>query len=85
MIAIQAINRECIPPIDICNLVEDIIVLPKNIENIRFLLCRRSPNVLADKIAKETIYACTSTSSKHNFSFLIVPKKKLALNTSCTW
>lgn len=39
MIAIQAINRESILPKNICNLVEDIIVLTKKIKNIRFLFC----------------------------------------------
>lgn len=36
MIMIQAINKESIPSKDICNLVEDIVALAKNIENIDF-------------------------------------------------
>lgn len=63
MIAIEAINRKSIPSKDICNLVEDIIMLAKKIENIIFLFYRRSVNLLVDRVVKEAICICIPNSS----------------------
>lgn len=60
IIAIQAIKGESIPPKDISNQVYDIIMLAKKVDKIFFVYYRRSANELTDRIAKETIYACTS-------------------------
>lgn len=47
LIAIQTIHGKSIPPIHICNLVEDIKMLAKQIENISFVYYKRSANELA--------------------------------------
>lgn len=44
----------------ICNLVENLNMLAEIIENIKICFSRRSANVLADRIAKDTIHACTN-------------------------
>lgn len=64
VIVIQAINGKSIRLKVIYNLVEDIIVLSKKVENIRILFYTRSANLLANKIAKESICACIPNSSK---------------------
>lgn len=54
--AIQAIDRKSIPQ-HIFNLVKDINILVMKIENIKFVYCRRTTNVLTDRIFKEISYA----------------------------
>lgn len=43
------------PPRHICNLVKDINMLVKKVENISFVYCRRSENELANRIANVVI------------------------------
>lgn len=55
LIAIHAMNGKSIPTMQVCNLIEDIIMLAKLIDNIKFVYFRRSVNDLANKIAKGTL------------------------------
>lgn len=57
LITIQTINGDFDPPKNICNLVQDIIILAKNVDNICFVFCKRTANELADRISIETIHA----------------------------
>lgn len=57
-IAIQIISEKFHPSKDICNLVQDIIVLTKNVINIQFVFYKRYDNELTDMIAEGTIHAC---------------------------
>lgn len=56
------IKGDSTPSKDICNLVEDIILLGKKIENVKFVYCKRSTNILTDRIAKKAIHVCTPKS-----------------------
>lgn len=55
LIVIQAINRKSITPGQIRNLIDDINMLQKDIENLNFIYYRRFANELTDRIPKETI------------------------------
>lgn len=59
LIASQAINGKPILLRQIRNLMEDINMLAKDIENVKFVYCKRSANALTDKITKETIRSYT--------------------------
>lgn len=39
----------------ICNPIEDIIMLARRVDNIKFVYYRRSANEMVDKIAKKTL------------------------------
>lgn len=60
LIAIHAINGNSIPPIFICNLVEDIKILTQKIDIISSAYCGRFANKITDMIVKEVSHSCTS-------------------------
>lgn len=43
---------------DCCNLLKDIYMLNKDVENISFVYCTRSINELTNRISKETKRSC---------------------------
>lgn len=57
IIIIQVINGKSKHPMPILNLTEDIIILAKEIDIIKFAYCNRFANEIA-KIAKETLMYC---------------------------
>lgn len=54
LVAIQAINEKFKPPMQIYNLVDDIIMLTRKIDDIKYISYRRSAEEMADKIAQKT-------------------------------
>lgn len=52
LIIIHAINGNSKPPSQLCYLVEDIIILTRIVDNIRFVYCNKFVNELLDKIAR---------------------------------
>lgn len=75
LIAIQALNGKSVPPLHICNLVEDIIMLAQEVDNINFVSCRRSANKLADRIAKKDL-SCLYYLKLSSINLVVVKKKK---------
>lgn len=57
LIGIQTIKGEFIPPKIF--VIQLIIMLAKKVDNIIFVYCRRFTNELTDRIANETLCACT--------------------------
>lgn len=56
LIVVHAINREFNQSKDICNFVQDIIILVKNVDNIQFVFCKITVNELAGRIVRETLH-----------------------------
>lgn len=52
LIVIQAISGDSKRHTQICILITDITVLAKQVNNIKFMYCHKSANMLADKIVK---------------------------------
>lgn len=60
---------------NICNLVEHTKLLARKIDDIHIVYCKKSANLLIDRIAKEYITPCTVKAVINKFFFLVVLKK----------
>lgn len=57
VVAIQVVTGKSILLKNICNVIEDIDMLAKKTDNIKYLFCR-SVNILTYKIVKVNIFTC---------------------------
>lgn len=77
---VKAINGELDPPKDISNLVQDIIILAKNVHDIYFVFCKRTVNVLADRIVKETLRSYKSSNCINEMISFLFSKNQVSKN-----